>query len=57
MTATPGTAWATCKASGTLPAAVLLACQQLDTHRQLLTEPLGGMVAKVMLDALLTVAG
>jgi hypothetical protein len=56
MTATPGTAWATYKAGGSLPAAVQTACAQLDTHDPLLDEPLGGKVANVFLDALLALA-
>jgi hypothetical protein len=56
MTATPGTAWATYKAAGTLPAAVQLACEQLDTGDPLLPEPLGGKVSLVILDALLALA-
>jgi hypothetical protein len=56
MTATPGTAWATYKANGSLPAAVQLACEQLDTGDPNLPEPLGGRIANALLDALLTVA-
>jgi hypothetical protein len=56
MTAKPGIAWATYRASGTLPAAVQTACEQLDTGDPNLPEPLGGKIANVMLDALLTVA-
>ena len=53
---TPGTAWATYKAAGSLPAAVQLACEQLDTGDPELNEPLGGKIANVFLDALLTQA-
>jgi len=55
MTA-PGTAWSTYKSSGELPAAVQTACEQLDTGDPKLPEPLGGKIANVFLDALLTIA-
>ena len=55
MTGTPGTAWATYQANGTLPAAVQTACEQLDVGGGL-DEPLGGVISNALLDALLTIA-
>ena len=56
MTATPGVAWSTYKAGGTLPPAVQTACEQLDTGDPLLPTPLGGKISNVLLDVLLAVA-
>jgi hypothetical protein len=56
MTATPGTAWSTYKSNGSLPAVVQTACAQLDDGDPALDEPVGGRIANVFLDALLTIA-